>query len=115
MTKYIPKKGDIVWIDFNTQAGTEILKRRPALVVSSSDYNKGSQFVIVCPITSTRKGYPFEIAITVKGKDGAILVDQIKSFDCVARDINFIEKCSEKTLVQTKKIIALILDLHKII
>ncbi|EAA0246186.1 type II toxin-antitoxin system PemK/MazF family toxin, partial [Listeria monocytogenes] len=31
--KYIPKKGDIVWIDFDPAAGKEIQKRRPGLVV----------------------------------------------------------------------------------
>ncbi|EMF0203398.1 type II toxin-antitoxin system PemK/MazF family toxin [Enterococcus hirae] len=36
--KYIPKKGDIVWIDFDSSAGKEIQKRRPELVVSRYEY-----------------------------------------------------------------------------
>ena len=55
----------------------EIQKRRPALVLSSSDYNKKSHFIMVCPITSKIKNYPFEIVINQPKISGAILADQI--------------------------------------
>ncbi len=113
MLKYIPQKGDIIWINFDPQSGKEIQKRRPALVMSSSDYNKKSHFIIVCPITSQVKGYPFEVVVKQKEINGAILADQVKSFDCAARNVEFIGKCNKETLDKTLKIIALILDLHR--
>ncbi|MGC4441267.1 type II toxin-antitoxin system PemK/MazF family toxin, partial [Streptococcus suis] len=48
---YIPKKQDIVWIDFDPSRGKEIKKRRPAVVVSSDNYNKQTGMIAVCPIT----------------------------------------------------------------
>ncbi|MCE3255141.1 MAG: mazF [Rickettsiaceae bacterium] len=114
MTGYKAQRGDIVWIDFDPQSGREIQKRRPALVISSGSYNEKSHFIIVCPVTSKVKGYPFEVAIKQKGINGSILADQIKSLDCVARKIEFIEKCNQESFDKTLKIIALILDLHRI-
>lgn len=51
MNNYISQKQDIIWIDFNPSKGKEIQKRRPALVISSDNYNKQTGFVAVCPIT----------------------------------------------------------------
>lgn len=51
MNNYIPQKQDIIWIDFNPSKGKEIQKHRPALVISSDNYNKQTGFVAVCPIT----------------------------------------------------------------
>lgn len=52
---YIPKKGDIIWINFDPQSGREQAGRRPALVVSPTSYNRRVKLIIVCPITT--KGF----------------------------------------------------------
>lgn len=58
---YIPKKGDIVWIDFDPSTGKEIQKRRLGLVVSRYEFNRKTRFSVICPITSTIKKYPLDI------------------------------------------------------
>jgi mRNA interferase MazF len=82
----VPDRGDVVWLEFNPQAGSEQAERRPALVISPRSYNRKVGLALVCPITSRVKGYPFEVelpeGIEVKG---AILCDQIKSLDWRAR------------------------------
>jgi mRNA interferase MazF len=73
------KRGEIYWINFNPTIGTEIKKIRPALVVFSS-----VKRVIALPITSNLKEvnhWQLIIKGLVKGKDGKILFDQIRSFD----------------------------------
>lgn len=60
---YIPHRGDIVWLQFNPQAGHEPAGWRPALVVSPEAYNGKVGLTLVCPITSRIKGYPFEVAL----------------------------------------------------
>jgi len=60
---YIPKKGDIVWINFNPQSGIEQARRPPALVVSSSRYNRLVGLALVYLITTKVKGFMFEILI----------------------------------------------------
>ena len=89
--EYIPSKGDIVWIDFNPQSGREQSGRRPALVLSSNAYNKKIGLVIVCPITTKIKGYPYEVKIPSEFEvKGVVLSDQIKSFDWKMRNTEFI-------------------------
>ena len=91
--KYIPERGDIVWIDLNPQAGHEQSGRRPALVVSPKDYNKKVGLAIFCPITNQIKGYPFEVALPTGLKvAGAVLSDQIKNLDWTVRNTFFICK-----------------------
>jgi mRNA interferase MazF len=87
---YIPESGDIVWITFNPQAGHERARRRPALVLSSAAYNGKVGLVILCPITSQVKGYPFEVIIP-DGLEisGAILSDQVKNLDWKVRKAEF--------------------------
>jgi len=79
---YIPDRGDIVWLEFNPQAGSEQAGHRPALVVSPKAYNAKVGLALFCPITSHIKGYPFEVVLPEKHKvSGAVLSDQIKSLD----------------------------------
>ncbi|MCD4739028.1 MAG: endoribonuclease MazF [Anaerolineae bacterium] len=83
---YVPKRGDVVWITLNPQAGHEQAGRRPAVVLSPAAYNGQVGLAILCPITRQVKGYPFEVQIP-RGLavSGVILTDQVKSLDWRAR------------------------------
>jgi len=84
--RYVPDRGDIVWLEFNPQAEHEQAGHRPALVVSPKAYNQKVGLALFCPITSNVKGYPFEVVLPEKHKvSGAILSDQIKSLDWKVR------------------------------
>lgn len=104
--KYIPKHGDIVWIDFDLSAGQEIQKRRPALVISKYNFNKATMFAVVCPITSTikqsaiRYTLPKDLEIS-----GQILIPQLKSLDFTKRNIQFIEKLPVADLTKVNQIV----------
>lgn len=87
--RYVPRAGDIVWIDFNPQLGREQAKRRPALVITEEAYNRASGLAVVCPLTSHRKPYPFALPLIFDNVEGSVLVDQIKSFDWTARKVTF--------------------------
>lgn len=50
--RYVPARGDTVWVTFNPQAGHEQAGRRPALVLSPSAYNGKVGLAILCPITA---------------------------------------------------------------
>src|SRR4051812_9242755 len=93
MSKYIPERGHLVWLNFTPQSGHEQAGKRPAFVISPSAYNKKVGLALFCPITSQIKGYPFEVLIP-NGYNihGAILSDQVKSLDWSARKAKFIEK-----------------------
>jgi mRNA interferase MazF len=46
-----PERGDVVWLQFNPQAGNEQAGHRPALVISPKSYNKRVGLALLCPIT----------------------------------------------------------------
>lgn len=79
--QYVPDVGDIAWLDFDPQVGHEQSKRRPALVLTDQAYNRASGLVVVCPLTSQRRPYPFALPVVVDKVEGAVLVDHIKSID----------------------------------
>jgi mRNA interferase MazF len=56
--RYVPARGDAVWLTFTPQAGHKQAGRRPALVLSPASYNGKVGLAILCPITSQVKGYP---------------------------------------------------------
>lgn len=82
MTRYVPDAGDLVWLTFDPQAGREQRGRRPALILSPRTYNSRSGLALACPITSHRKGYPFEVALPDDAEvSGVVLADHVKSVD----------------------------------
>ena len=83
---YVPDRGDIVWLQFNPQAGHEQAGHRPALVLSPASYNRRSGLMLCCPMTSQKKGYPFEVVIAAEtDRDSVVLADQVKSLDWKVR------------------------------
>ncbi len=93
---YVPERGDIVWVQFNPQAGHEQAGRTPALVVSPGAYIRRVGLALLCPITSQVKGYPFEVRLPAEGKiNGVVLADQIKSLDWRARQVELAARAGE--------------------
>ena len=85
MARYVPDMGDIVWLNFDPQAGHEQAGHRLALVLSPAAYNRVRGMMICCPMTSKIKGYPFEVLIS-QNPASAVLSDQLKSVDWKARN-----------------------------
>ena len=85
MAAYVPDAGDVVWLQFNPQAGHEQAGHRPALVISPASYNARAGLMVCCPLTTAVKGHPFEVLADVDGAPAAILSDQVKSLDWRAR------------------------------
>ena len=99
---YVPERGDVIWITLTPQAGHEQAGRRPAVVLSPSEYNRRVELAILCPITSQRKGYPFEVLVPeglpVKG---VILADQVKSLDWRVREGEFVCRLPPGVVTET--------------
>ena len=84
MAAWAPDVGDIVWLQFDPQAGHEQAGHRPALVLSPLRYNEKRGMMICCPMTSRIKGYAFEV-VASRNPPSVILADQLKSIDWRAR------------------------------
>ncbi|MCH7931062.1 MAG: endoribonuclease MazF [Proteobacteria bacterium] len=97
--EYRPDRGDVVWLNFHPQAGHEQAGRRPALILSPTNYNIRTRLALVCPITSRVKGYPFEVPLpSGLAVTGVVLADHLKSVDWSARKAELVCKVSTSVL-----------------
>ena len=95
----VPKRGDIIRLELNPRIGSEQAGYRPALIISPLVYNRISKLILICPITSRQKGWPFEVILPQSLQTyGVILVDQIRSIDCQARNADFVENLPSDVL-----------------
>ena len=105
---YVPDAGDIVWLEFDPQAGHEQARHRPAVVLSPASYNRRAGMVVCCPTTTRIKGYPFEVALAGTPAS-VVLADQVKSQDWRARKAARKGRVSTAELAEVRaKLVALI-------
>ena len=106
MKVYTPKKGDLIAVTFDPQSGHEQKGRRPALVVSNTLFNEQTGLAVVCPLTTTDRGYPFHVAVA-ENRDvkGFVMVEQVKSIDYRARRAKLIGKASDDLLDEVLSIL----------
>lgn len=106
-----PDRGDLVWLEFDPQAGHEQSGLRPALALSPRAYNAKVGLALFCPITSRVKGYPFEVVLPGGLKiQGVVLSDQVKSLDWRARRVRRADKAPADVVVEVLGKIAALLD-----
>ena len=98
--KYIPKQGDIAYVDFNPTKGHEQKGLRPCIVISNNIFNKNTKMVIVCPITSNEQEFPTHYKLNnTKKIHGSVLCEHLKSIDYEIRNLKYIEKCNDEDLI----------------
>lgn len=110
---YCPDEGDVINLDFDPQAGNEQAGRRPAVVLTPRAYNSKAGLAVVCPITNSAKGYPFEVAFPPETKKvtGVVLADHMKSLSWKARNAQFRCEAPDEVMVEIKAKIAPLLGL----
>jgi len=109
---HVPDRGDLIWLDFDPQAGHEQAGRRPAVVLSPKAYNLQAGLAVVCPITSRVKGYSFEVPLPAGGSiSGVILSDHVKSLDWRTRRASRAGKLSAESLEEVLHRLGVLLGL----
>ncbi|MGH7050828.1 MAG: endoribonuclease MazF [Acetobacteraceae bacterium] len=105
---YVPDAGDIVWLQFDPQAGHEQAGHRPAVVLSPASYNGRAGMIVCCPTTTRIKGYPFEVVLAGT-PPSVVLADQVKSQDWRVRKATRKGRVGPAELAEVRaKLIALI-------
>ena len=98
---YKPMQGDIIFLNFDPQAGHEQRGRRPALIVSNNTFNSFTSIAVVCPITNTNRKIPIHVSLDSRTKaTGVVMCDQVKSLDIRMRNAEFIEQVPEDILAE---------------
>ena len=102
---YVPKRGDLVHLNFSPSAGHEMADRHYALVLSPHTYNRKSRMAVVCAITSHARGWPYEVSVPaglLPGKkgvgkvDSVVLADAVKQVDCRERELEFVTEAPQE-------------------
>jgi mRNA interferase MazF len=105
-----PDCGDIIWVNFDPQAGHEQGGHRPAVVLSPREYNHKVGLLVCVPMTTRIKGFRFEVPI--EGKPPSVaLSDHVKSVDWRARKATAKGKVSERELAQIRARVAVLVGL----
>lgn len=71
----------VYWIDLDPTKGSEMKKTRPCIVVSPDELNRHLNTVIIVPLTSTIRNYPFRVRCLVADREGQAAIDQLKTVD----------------------------------
>jgi mRNA interferase MazF len=107
---YLPRRGDIIHINFSPSAGHEMAERHYALVISNDAYNRRSRMAIICPITSSVHGWPFEVEVPpglLPPKRGVgvvksvIVADAVRQVDYRERECAFVVQAPPDVVEET--------------
>ncbi len=109
---YVPEAVDIVWLEFDPQAGHEQAGHRPALVLSPAAYHVKKGLMVCCPLSTKVKGYPFEVLTQVDGQEGVVLSDQVKSLDWRVRKAKKKGTVEEEVLLDVRAKIKALLGIR---
>ncbi|WP_265524541.1 type II toxin-antitoxin system PemK/MazF family toxin [Providencia rustigianii] len=86
---YIPRRNDIVWLDFEPTKGKEIGKYRPALVLSSQEYSQKTGLVICCPVSTSIRGSITEVPIRNLDTPCVVASNLIQTLSWKDRNVKF--------------------------
>jgi mRNA interferase MazF len=75
------KRFDVYLVNLDPTVGSEIRKARPCLIVSPDEMNRYIGTVIVAPMTTKGRDYPTRVLCTFKGKNGQVVLDQVRTID----------------------------------
>lgn len=110
MNNHIPKRGDIVWLDFDPSKGSEQKGRRPAIIISEQAFNRFGICYVV-PITTQIKGYRIEVLLSQSFVSGVALTNQLTALDWRHRNCEYIEEVDQQALEQISSRLRTLLSL----
>lgn len=100
MAQYVPNRNDIIWLDFDPTKGKDIGKYRPALVLSSKQYNKQTGLLICCPISTSIRGTTTEVPVDNLDKPSVVTSSLIQTLSWKDHKADFIAKAENGVMDQ---------------
>lgn len=101
------RRGDVFLVDLNPTRGGEIRKSRPSVVVSPDELNTHLRMFIIAPLTTGGYLYPFRIPCRFEGKQGFVVLDQIRAVD-IERLVKRLGRLAPATL---QKVLAILQEM----
>lgn len=103
----VVKRFEVHLVNLDPTLGKEIRKARPCLVVSPDEMNRHLATVIVAPMTTKGRDYPTRVSCAFKGKEGQVVLDQIRTVD----KIRLIQKLGRIDAKTQKEVLSLLVEM----
>lgn len=103
----VTKRFEVYLINLDPIVGSEIKKTRPCLVISPDEMNAHIATVIVAPMTTQGRPYPTRVSCKFQGKDGQIILDQIRTVD----KIRLVKKLGTISAATKKAVLAVLAEM----
>lgn len=107
MVSPTPHRGEVYLVNLDPTVGREIRKSRPCVIVSPNELNTHLATFIVAPLTTGAHPYPFRVACRFDGKDGHVVLDQLRTVDRVRLS----RKLGALTAVTQQKVLAILQEM----
>jgi mRNA interferase MazF len=97
----VTKRFEVHLVNLDPTVGSEIKKMRPCLIISPDEMNTHIATVIVAPMTTQGRAYPTRVSCKFQGKDGQIVLDQIRTVDKarLAKRLGMISAATQKAVL----------------
>lgn len=99
------KRFDVYLVNLDPTIGSEIRKARPCLIISPDEMNRYISTAIVAPMTTKGRDYPTRVQCAFKGKDGQVVLDQLRTVD-KARLVQKLGRIDQQTQEEVLSILA---------
>ena len=103
----VVKRFEVYLINHDPTIGSEIQKTRPCLIISPDEMNAHIATVIVAPMTTNGRDYPTRVKCQFEGKEGQIVLDQIRTVD----KIRLVKKLGKISASTRKEVLVILLDM----
>jgi len=96
---------EVYYINLDPTVGSEIKKTRPCVIISPNEMNYNISTVIIAPLTSKLRNYPTRVPCKVEGKQGQIVLDQIRTVDKIrlVKRIDTLNKLTQTKILNVLK------------
>lgn len=101
----VVRRFEVYLVSLDPTVGSEIRKKRPCLVISPDESNRYISTVIVAPMTTKGRDYPTRVNCSFKGKDGQVVLDQIRTVD-KSRLVQKLGEVDSKTKTEVLSVLA---------
>ena len=96
---------EVYFVNLDPTIGSEIKKTRPCVIISPNEMNHNISTVIIAPLTSKLRNYPTLVPCKVEGKQGQIVLDQIRTVEKIrlVKRINTLNKLTQTKVLDVLK------------
>ncbi|MBU1098505.1 MAG: type II toxin-antitoxin system PemK/MazF family toxin [Bacteroidetes bacterium] len=98
---------EVYYVNLDPTIGSEIKKTRPCVIISPNEMNRNISTIIIAPLTSKLRNYPTRVPCKVEGKQGQIVLDQIRTID----KIRLIKKIDTLNKITQKKVLQVLIEM----